>query len=185
MRDVVKTPQLTAPTAIAELPRGVCRSTIHRRIDHDLLNSRLNIGCSALHETKAAEREAECLESLLTWRTTRPEPEFHWIGPPPRSVVLRCPGDTVIARSWRTRDGIPRSSQTREELLDLVVAQINPSSLPQASHASAIRSIRPRSSGWTGSTPVIALRAQNQCSGSVSSSMSKRGTTCGPSPMIC
>ena len=186
MGNVVKTPQLAGPRPVAELPRRVGRSTISRGIDRYLFEARLKIRALAVHKTKRVEHEAKRFQSLLAWRATGPVPKFHRIGPPPRAITLRSPGDTVVTRRSRTGDGIGRSDKIREATLEFVaVVQINPSSLPQASHASVIRSIRPRSSGWTGSIPVIALRAQNQCSGSFSSSINNRGTAWGPRPIIC
>lgn len=91
------------------------------------------------------------------------------------------------ARVWspRTRYPIPFSDQSGKETFDLLFHQRKPCSLPHLNHALAISSIFPLRRGSTGSTSVMAFKAQNQWSGSRSSSRSNSAMASRPMPIIC
>lgn len=104
-----------------------------------------------------------CLNGHISGHTFRPEPADVI---PPKVRVFDCPCHAIVAGISLTGDAMILRVEIREHCPEVVghpcVYLTRPRSRPQPIQVSRIAPNRPASSGLTGSSPEIALSAQNQ-----------------------
>lgn len=184
VNDVFGCPEFTDPTPDTVHTSSV-RGRFVLRINRDFLEALLGVCTGARLVAEKAESFDKCCDSFVSRRLRRPVRNLQRVGPPPPFFVTCRERDTVVGVRRRAGDLVFTRDQVGKRSFDLVAGHVTtPFSRPHASHAPAILSNRPRSSGETGSAPVIAFSAQNRSHGPRFSSSSTRGITRGPSPMI-
>lgn len=183
MTDIFQPTQFARPSTIRKLPSSMGRASMRVQEYRDLFEaSLLEIGV-ARTESQSGEGEHERIRRFFSWCAVRPV--IAPSGPPPAARVLGRPGDAVVASAFWARDLIAAITEIRETADEPRVHQRRPSSRAHWSQSALIPWRSPLCAGAIGSTPVIAVRAQNQWSGSSSSSLRSSGRALRPIPMIC
>src|SRR5579871_377203 len=134
-------------------------------IEGDFLVTRLQVGSFTGLVPEQAIGYNKRLHRFDTRRIGWPVIVTEDIGPPPVCILRSGPGDTVILRRGRACLLILRLCKEGKNRCEMAAHEICPRSLPHCIQAAAIARTLPRSSGETGSSPVIARNAQNQCPG--------------------
>ena len=162
MLDILAFAKFAGPSAVGKLSGCMGRLPVFIHVQRDFLVSLLNIRVSAWSKSNRTEHFDEGIKGFLQRNVWRPVSERPSNGPPPSLSIASCPRYAIVLRGRRARDRISRTGEMGKHGFEVFAHQVSPCSLPHLSQASVIFLSLPRSSGLTGSAPVIAVSAQNQ-----------------------